>query len=45
MKKNIQQAGVDTNKPNAGGLNLTKDLGDVKKGEHKDLLKNALAKW
>lgn len=45
MKKNIQQAGVDTNKPNASSLNLGKSLDDVKKGEHKDVLKEALKNW
>lgn len=43
LKKNIQQASADTSKPVSN--NLKKDLGDVKKGEHKDILKGALSNW
>ena len=43
LKKNTQQAGVDTSKPNSNGIK--KDLSDVKKGEHKDIIKGALANW
>lgn len=42
LKKNVQQAGVDTSKPNT---NSAKTIGDVKKGDHKDIIKSALANW
>lgn len=45
LKKNIQQAGVDTSKPKTSGLIDVKDAENVKKGEHKDILKSALSKW
>lgn len=45
LKKNSQQAAVDTSKPKTTGLPNIKDLENVKKGEHKDHLKSALSKW
>lgn len=42
LKKNVQQAGVDTSKAQSS---VTKNYGDVKKGEHKDILKGALSNW
>jgi archaellum component FlaC len=43
LKKNVSQAGVDTTKPSAGVKGA--DVGEVKKGEHKALLADALNKW
>lgn len=43
LKKNLQQAGVDTTKPNGG--KTPAPVGEVKKGEHKGLIKDALSKW
>lgn len=43
LKKNVQQAGVDTSKPKS--VITTKNVDDVKKGEHKDILKGALSQW
>jgi hypothetical protein len=43
-KKNSQQAGVDSSRPKTSAITGA-DLENVKKGEHKEILKAALSKW
>lgn len=44
LKKNMHQPGVDSTKPKGDSIK-TPELGDIKKGEHKEHMKSALAKW
>ena len=46
LKKHTQSAGVDSTRPNSSGtIKSPNEIGEVKKGEHKEHLKNALANW
>lgn len=46
LKKHTQSAGVDSTRPNSSGtIKHPSEIGEVKKGEHKDHIKNALSKW
>lgn len=46
LKKHTQSAGVDSTRPNSTGtIKSLTDLGEVKKGDHKDLMKSALTNW
>lgn len=44
MRKNSQQAGVDSSRPKNNTITGT-DLESVKKGDHKEIIKAALSKW
>lgn len=44
--KHTQKAGVDSTRPNSNGtIKSANEIGDLKKGEHKEHLKNALSNW
>jgi predicted nuclease with TOPRIM domain len=44
MRKNSQQAGVDSSRPKTSAITGA-NLDNVKKGEHKEIIKAALSKW